>query len=191
MEKWSLRKAEWQAKVTKQTGGPGFKLGCNCATLVVSVFGAGQQKWHRTGLPRGCSSPPQSIQITLDFYHRVRNSATWFQETKSNSGQKSRKVKQQDRGGSSSQKASEHTQNHTLFLHSYYLWGQGVETVKNPTLINKMLSSLDWRKGNSWNFSRKLICINFPKTHTLWSGDSTSRYEKKRKLENHVHKEQN
>lgn len=188
MEKWSLGKAEWQAKVTQQAGGPGFKLGSNCATLVVSVFGAGQQKWDRTGLPRGCSSPPQSIQITLDFYHRVRNSATWFQETKSNSGQESRKVKEQDlRDTSASQKASEHTQNHILFLNSYYLCVGG-ETVKNLTLINKTLSSLDWRKGNSWNFSRKLICINFPKTHTLWSGDSISRYEKKRKLENHVQK---
>lgn len=76
-------------KVTERAAGPGFKLGSNCAALVVSVWSRSAEM--RQDWTRGCSNPPHSIQITLGSYHRVRNSGNkvqlWAGESRKVKGQ--------------------------------------------------------------------------------------------------------
>lgn len=139
-----------------------------------------RQDWIR----RGCSSPPQShapyhsdnrAPITgpgiarLDFGKQS--------PTLSRREQKGQRARSQDT--SASLKPSEHTQDNVSFSHNWYLWEKNV---KKLSIINKTSSSCDWRNGNSWNFSRKLICIKFSKMPTLWWRDSLSGYEKTENL---------
>lgn len=165
-------KVEWVNRLKVRVGSKAWIQNEVCATLGGINLWSRPAKMRQDWMPRGCSiSPwppsPEHSWLTLSSYHRVRNSATILGNKVQLWAGESRKVEEEDLQIFMLLRSLQNTLktflNCCFFVCMCGMWGGG--GVKNLTLIRKTLSSCDWRNGNSPNFSRKLICIKFSKTH--------------------------
>lgn len=63
VDKWSLRKVEWEAESHTAGKRARIQTGVYSATLAVSVLGAGQQKWDRTGCQEAVQAFPRAFRL--------------------------------------------------------------------------------------------------------------------------------